>query len=195
MLGNHDLVRFGDLIQRGNLGDYTKRHKAALSFLAAYSGPITIYYGDEIGDEITGFAKQIIQNCAIQGLCDDHVSRSSAKIEGVTVLALAPEQQEIKQYLTELMRLRSQHPALYAGKRRNLWLDDNIYADLKVYGDEKILYVLNTSTSDQILLLDTRYLKATYCLRDLIDDELFTITEGTVRVGIPALSGRFLMLE
>ncbi|MCG7489225.1 pullulanase-type alpha-1,6-glucosidase [Vibrio sp. Of14-4] len=195
MLGNHDLVRFGDLIQRGNLGDYTKRHKAALSFLAAYSGPITIYYGEEIGDEVTGFAKQIIQDCASQGLCDDHVSRSSAKIEGVTVAELTPEQQEIKQYLTELMRLRSQHPALYAGKRRNLWLDDNIYADLKVYGDEQILYVLNTSTSDQTLLLDASHLKVTHALRDLIDDELVTMTEGNAQVGIPALSGRFLAVE
>ena len=195
MLGNHDLVRFGDLIQRGNLRDYTKRHKAALSFLAAYSGPITIYYGEEIGDEVTGFAKQIIQNCASQGLCDDHVARSSAKIEGVTVSELTPEQQEIKQYVTELMRLRSQHPALYSGKRRNLWLDDNIYADLKVYGDEQILYVMNTSTSDQTLSLDVSHFKPTHALRDLIDDELLTVTEGSAQVGVPALSGRFLAVE
>lgn len=32
MLGNHDLVRFGDLIQRGGLADGNLRHKAAFSF-------------------------------------------------------------------------------------------------------------------------------------------------------------------
>lgn len=48
MLGNHDLVRFGDLLQRGGLAqpnevDYWRRHKAAFAFLVAYTGPITLY--------------------------------------------------------------------------------------------------------------------------------------------------------
>jgi hypothetical protein len=39
MRGNHDLVRFSDLLQRGNITDtnqdeYRQRHKAALSFQA-----------------------------------------------------------------------------------------------------------------------------------------------------------------
>ena len=61
MLGNHDLVRFGDLLERGNFNpaDYWQRHKAAFSFLAARSGPITLYYGEEFGDEVPGFAKQV----------------------------------------------------------------------------------------------------------------------------------------
>ena len=61
MLGNHDLVRFGDLLERGNFNpaDYWQRHKAAFSFLAARSGPITPYYGEEFGDEVPGFAKQV----------------------------------------------------------------------------------------------------------------------------------------
>ncbi len=50
-MGNHDLVRFGDLLQRGDIADpsengYWARHKAAYSFLTAYSGPITLYYGE-----------------------------------------------------------------------------------------------------------------------------------------------------
>ncbi|MEO0890908.1 MAG: alpha-amylase family glycosyl hydrolase, partial [Pseudomonadota bacterium] len=61
MIGNHDLVRFGDLLQRGGLADvndaeYWQRHKAAFAFQAAYTGPITLYYGDEIGDQVDGFA-------------------------------------------------------------------------------------------------------------------------------------------
>jgi glycosidase len=64
MLGNHDLVRFGDLVQRGNLANpadkfYWARHKAAVSFLAAYSGPVTLYYGDEIGQEVPGYAARV----------------------------------------------------------------------------------------------------------------------------------------
>ncbi len=90
MIGNHDLVRFGDLLQRGGLADandaeYWQRHKAAFAFQAAYTGPITLYYGDEIGDQVDGFdAKEDNNTCAVRGVCDDHVARSSAKIEGVT---------------------------------------------------------------------------------------------------------------
>ena len=88
MLGNHDLVRFGDLLQRAGLGnpegsEYWLRHKAALSFLAVHSGPITLYYGEEIGQEVPGFANRIVAGCADLGLCDDHVSRSQALIDGV----------------------------------------------------------------------------------------------------------------
>lgn len=90
MIGNHDLVRFGDLLQRGGMADindaeYWQRHKAAFAFQAAYTGPITLYYGDEIGDQVDGFAaKEDNNTCAVRGVCDDHVARSSAKIEGVT---------------------------------------------------------------------------------------------------------------
>ncbi|MBU2897438.1 pullulanase-type alpha-1,6-glucosidase [Vibrio hepatarius] len=195
MLGNHDLVRFGDLIQRGKLGNEVKRHKAGYSFLAAYSGPITVYYGEEIGDEVAGFAKKIDENCVSQGLCDDHVARSSAKIEGVTGAVLTVNQQELKQYFTMLMHLRSQYPALYAGKRRNLWLDDNLYADLKVYDNQQIIYALNTSTSDQILFVDSTYLKQTHLLRDLISNEVVNVTTGPVQIKVPALTGRFLIAE
>jgi glycosidase len=69
MLGNHDLVRFGDLIERGKKGDDWKRHKAAISFLGAWSGPVTLYYGDEIGDQVEGFAGKITENWRYTKYC------------------------------------------------------------------------------------------------------------------------------
>ena len=55
MLGNHDFVRFGDLLQRGGLAepddpDWWARHRLAFMVQAAYSGSITRYYGEELGD-------------------------------------------------------------------------------------------------------------------------------------------------
>ena len=90
MLGNHDLVRFGDLLQRADIADpadaeYWARHRLAFMVQGAYSGPITRYYGEEIGDEVPNYADQVTNNCANLGLCDDHVARTSAKILGVTV--------------------------------------------------------------------------------------------------------------
>ncbi|NRF61113.1 pullulanase-type alpha-1,6-glucosidase [Vibrio coralliilyticus] len=195
MLGNHDLVRFGDLIQRGNLGEAVKRHKAAFSFLAAYSGPITLYYGEEIGDEVANFSDKVTSDCASQGLCDDHVARSSAKVQGVTGVTLTAEQQDVKNYLTQIMQVRSEHPALYAGERRNLWLDDNLYADLKVNGDEQIIYVLNTSTSEQTLNVDLTRVKSTDEFEDLMSGELINVQATSGTVSVPALTGRLLLIK
>jgi pullulanase-type alpha-1,6-glucosidase len=193
MLGNHDLVRFGDLIQRGGLGDYNLRHQAAFSFLAAYSGPITLYYGEEIGDEVANFADKVTSDCVTQGLCDDHVSRSSGKVEGVTT-TLTSEQQQLKTYLAQLMQVRSQHPALYAGERRNLWIDDQLYADLKVHEDEQIVYVLNTTTNEQTLSLGASSLKAGTRLVDLMTGEQLSL-QPTTSIPVSALTGRLLLVE
>ena len=90
MLGNHDLVRFGDLLQRADIAgpadaEYWARHRLAFMVQGAYTGPITRYYGEEIGDEVPNYADQVTNNCANLGLCDDHVARTSAKILDVTV--------------------------------------------------------------------------------------------------------------
>ncbi|NCO46896.1 MAG: DUF3372 domain-containing protein, partial [Vibrio sp.] len=182
MLGNHDLVRFGDLIQRGNLGDYYARHLAAFSFRAAYSGPITLYYGEEIGDEVENFAAQVTQNCAAVGLCDDHVARSSGKVDGSS---LSPQQQALKNSVSQLMLLRSQYPSLAKGERRNVWIDESLYADLKVYGDEQILYVLNTSTVERRLSLDMGSVKAATQLKDLMTEETIATQIGTTTIIVP----------
>ncbi|WP_391090683.1 pullulanase-type alpha-1,6-glucosidase [Vibrio sp. NH-UV-68] len=195
MIGNHDLVRLGDLIQRGQLGDYAKRHKAAYSFLAAYSGPITLYYGEEIGDEVANFAAKVSTDCVDQGLCDDHVARSSAKIEGVTTSTLSPEQAELKAYLSKLMEIRSQYPALYAGERRNLWLDDALYADLKVNSSQQIIYALNTADTPRTLAIDLSRLKTTTQLVDLLSGEVIDLTDTGNQISLPAITGRLLLVK
>jgi len=149
MLGNHDLVRFGDLLQRGGISEpdddkYWAIHKAAFSFIGAYSGPVTLYYGDEIGDEIPNFAKKVSDSCAELGLCDDHVARSSAKVEGVSVSQLSPKQAELKAYVTSIMQVRHSNPALYNGARTHIFSDNTLYIDRKDTADNHILYLLNT---------------------------------------------------
>ena len=197
MLGNHDLVRFGDLIQRGNKGEYFQRHKAAFSFMTAWSGPITFYYGDEIGDEVANFATEVKadDNCAAQGLCDDHVARSSAKIEGVTGVTLSAEQADLKAWLSKAMAVRAATPALYKGKRRNLLSSETVYADLKQYGDEQVVYVLNTSTDEQNFELDMSKVKATSQLVDLLTDEVIVTGDQKTTITVPALTGRLLKVN
>ncbi|MFT6924821.1 MAG: glycosidase [Psychromonas sp.] len=148
MLGNHDLVRFGDLLQRGGISEpdddqYWAIHKAAFSFMGAYSGPVTLYYGDEIGDEVPDFAEKVNNSCAELGLCDDHVARSSAKIEGVSVSQLSPKQAELKAYVASIMKIRHSNPALYNGARTHIFSDHNLYIDRKDTANNHVLYLLN----------------------------------------------------
>ncbi len=125
MIGNHDLVRFGDLLQRAGLANpdqpaYWARHRLAFMFQAAYSGPITRYYGEEIGDEVPNYAAQVTTNCASRGLCDDHVARTMRKILGVTVTSqnLSTDALDLMQFHEQLMAIRSQYPALCAASGR-----------------------------------------------------------------------------
>ena len=150
------------------------------------------YYGEEIGDEVENFAAQVTQNCAAVGLCDDHVARSSGKVDGSS---LSPQQQALKNSVSQLMLLRSQYPSLAKGERRNVWIDESLYADLKVYGDEQILYVLNTSTAERRLSLDMGSVKAATQLKDLMTEETIATQIGTTTIIVPALTGRLLRLD
>ncbi|NJR20384.1 MAG: hypothetical protein HC777_02185 [Hyphomonadaceae bacterium] len=112
ILGNHDLVRFGDLIQRAGKGgpdtdQYWARHRLAFTFMAAYSGPITLYYGEELGGEVDGFAAKVTQNCAAIDQCDDHIGRNMLSIPGVNARARSatPQQAALSTYLRDLMAL------------------------------------------------------------------------------------------
>ncbi|MGL6417026.1 alpha-amylase family glycosyl hydrolase [Aeromonas allosaccharophila] len=197
MLGNHDLVRFGDLLERGNFNpaEYWQRHKAAFSFMAARSGPITFYYGEEFGDEVPGFAKQVSGDCAAQGLCDDHVARSDGKVPAVTGFVPDNEQAELKGWLAQLLAMRAAHPALYQGERVKLVADGSLYGDIKQTASEQVVYLLNLSTSALSYNLPTNKLRSGSALVDLQSGESLALGSDSVTVALPPLSGRFLRLQ
>ncbi|KGR37193.1 glycosidease [Vibrio campbellii] len=196
MIGNHDLVRFGDLLQRGGLADvndaeYWQRHKAAFAFQVAYTGPITLYYGDEIGDQVDGFdAKEDNNTCAVRGVCDDHVARSSAKIEGVTA-TLDANQVDLKNYVKSLMTMRAEHPALYQGRRTNLVASNGSYVDLKISGDDQVLFALNAFESAHNIVLTEAQIGSNQALVDLITNQQITPSNGQYQIPMSSLQGRF----
>ena len=104
-ISNHDLPRYGDLIQRAAYSEdgkktkeYFDNHQAAFSFLSAMSGPLTIYYGDEIGDELAGFVEQPLQ-CDKINQCDDHVSRTTGRTSNLT------KDEENLRFFTEILEI------------------------------------------------------------------------------------------
>ncbi|GAC99928.1 alpha-amylase family glycosyl hydrolase [Agarivorans albus] len=207
-ISNHDLVRLGDLQQRGNIAEpneseYWLRHKAANAFLAAYSGPITFYYGEEIGDEVPGFADQEDNTtCAAVGLCDDHVARNSGKVEGLPtgartngdIFTANTEQADLRDYISTLMQIRSENPALYKGERTAIVTDEavNVYFDHKLSGDNVVLFLANTSTSAKTVTVSDAQIGSNGDLKDLVSDALISQASGEYEITLGALESRFL---
>ena len=139
MITNHDLLRFGDLIQRAGLQDtYNERIILALSYLAiVHSGPITNYYGEEIGQEVPNYANRV----ETMGYRDDHVARDNGKIKDFT-----PQEEYFKKLFTFLMNLRANHGSLSNGRMDLLKVNRELFSIRKSFkGDDDFFYFMNLS--------------------------------------------------
>ncbi len=202
MLGNHDFVRYGDLLQRAAIADpedaeYWTRHRLAFMVQGAYSGPVTRYYGEEVGDEVPGFASKVSNDCANLGLCDDHVARTSAKILGVTVddQGLTEEQHNLLQFHRDVMNLRRSHPALSHGERQHLYSDNDLYIDLKTSGDQQLVFALNVSdVAVEVAISDQLFATPAPRGRDLFTSEQVNSDAGFLSFTLEPLSGRYILL-
>lgn len=208
MLGNHDLVRFGDLIQRAQglrygpeHPGYWKRHKLAFAFQAAYTGPIMTYYGEEIGDHTGSYpgGEDFIDRiphtpatpAADWGVAEDHVARTSGKIDGITTV-LSPEQKDLKNYLSTLWALRAAHPALFQGTRTPLTVGGSLYADLKTQGDERIIFAANLGTEEVSFSWDIPGQTVKSLGPELIPG---TFIQGKLTGTLPALTSGFFLIQ
>lgn len=208
MLTNHDLVRFGDLLQRSGLAnpeddDYWKRHQAAFAFMTAYSGPITLYYGDEIGDEVADYFDQV--DCAndggqgaTAGYCDDHVARSPAKIEGLpTVLGDAPfaanePQAALRDFVAQAFSLREQQPALARGSRTHIFSNDYLYIDRKDTDSNHVLFVLNAKPNPLSFSIEGEAIGSSGELVSLLDNQRFAPSGGLYDFELAPFEALFL---
>ena len=195
-VSNHDFVRLGDLIQRAGYGRdgeknsaYFARHKAAYSFLAAGSGPLTMYYNDEIGEELKGFVNQP-DNCGEVCRCDDHVGRTDGRFDNLTA-----GEQELKNYIATLFNLRDQHPALAIGSRTHVYSDDRLFIDLKSYDGENILYILNVSEGEAALTLKPDFWQKLVGGASSLTDLVTGRTIAPESVKVEGLSGIFLKVN
>ena len=137
MLTNHDLYRIGDVI-KGKWGcdydsdEYIGRNKVILAAQCAYSGPITIYYGDEIGDH----------SVDLSGWGSDNVARSSGKITGFN-----SREQAIHDWTQKCLAARADHEALWNGTNTKITGESDFYVAKKVGGGETIYIAFNYNKS------------------------------------------------
>lgn len=175
MLSNHDLFRVGDLINKKysegfESDNYAKRNMVLLAAQAAYTGPITIYYGDEIGDH---------NATTTSGWGNDNVARSSGKILGFNT-----REQKIHDWTQKCLEARSEHEALWNGSNEQVIGEKDFYVSKKVGGGETIYIAFNYNSSS------TKTFSISGSGTDLLSDESFS---GTVTV--PALSARFVLIK
>ncbi|MDY5778605.1 MAG: alpha-amylase family protein [Succinivibrionaceae bacterium] len=164
-LTNHDLVRFGDLLQRGRITDtdkeaYWNAHKNALAFLASFSGPITIYYGDEIGQEVPNYADKIENNCTDRGLCDDHVSRTQGRISGFDT-----KEQDLHDFTAKALKMRQDYPVMTKGAVHAIEASTNSFAIQKYDNDsthKPVILYMNINNREQKVTLSQTALKEIY---------------------------------
>ena len=96
---NHDGYRLADHLNPAE-PLYIEKQMTRMAILAAYNGPITLYYGDEFGD-------RAVDN---HGWQKDNVSRTSGHI-----VPLDDQQRQLMQYTSNVMNLRRQNPAMWRG--------------------------------------------------------------------------------
>lgn len=173
MLTNHDLFRIGDLInKKHNDGfesdNYAKRNMVLLAAQAAYSGPITIYYGDEIGDH---------NATTSNGWGNDNVARSSGKISGFSA-----REQKVHDWTQKCLAVRAEHKALWSGTNEQIIGESDFYVAKKT-GDGETIYIAfnyNASSAKTFTASGT----------DLLTGNKYS---GTVTV--PALSAVYVLAD
>ena len=129
-LTNHDGYRLADHFDPAD-EHYYEKQMARMAILAAYNGPISIYYGDEYADrsaELTGAQK-------------DNISRTSGHLD-----AHNGGEQRLRDYTAEVMNLRRQNPALWRGETQFV---------KQAVGDAQTLTVIKTDpeTGNKVLIV------------------------------------------
>ena len=145
-VSNHDLPRLGTAIseafpsERPDGADksvYYKKHEVAMAILAAFSGPVTVYYGDEWG---AWLEPSRIGKFPCYG---DNSSRTAGKTSDFSA-----DEKKLIEYTTALMKARSSHPALFEGKAETLFESDGAYIGRKTAGKEEIVFVINCGSDE-----------------------------------------------
>ena len=190
-ISNHDVWRFGNLI-RGKYGEgvnsdnYVKRHKIALATLAAYTGPITVYYGDEIGDITDCWQSSSSQSCGSY-TASDNCARTNGQISGFNTM-----QQNLHDFTAKVMSLRAANPAMWKGTNSNT-ISGNILFNCKwdESSKNKVVFACNLGTSSA----SATYTVGGTKLTDLITGKTFTSSSGSYNVQFDGLQVYLFKVE
>ncbi len=149
--------------------------------MAAYSGPITLYYGDEYGDMLDEYKKH-----GDFGYANDNVGRSDGKYQNFT-----SKEQDLINYTKAILEIRKNNPALFMGTRKNLLADSELFIDYKEEGDNKIIFAINVGGEKRNIKLKKGDVGGNK-LVDLMTGKTYVLTKNGVNIRMPELSACFL---
>ena len=190
-ISNHDVWRFGNLI-RGKYyygqenENYWKRYKLALTTQAAMSGPITCYYGDEVGDITECWVSSSSHTCG-SNTYSDNCARTDGHISNFNT-----NQQMLHDYMAKLNQIRSENPSLYRGTFSNT-LIGNVLLNCK-YDEQtgnKVVYAANGDTNSNTV----SYMVGGTKLTDLISGKVITSSTGVYQITLDALECALFKVE
>lgn len=129
-LTNHDGYRLADHFDPADKHYYEKQ-MTRMAVLAAYNGPVTLYYGDEFAD----------RSLETKGGAPDNVARTTGHLE-----ARNSGEQRLHDYVADAMAKRRENPAMWRGK-----------ADFQLtkVGDANVLIVTKTDepTGNKVMVV------------------------------------------
>ena len=93
------------------------------------------------------------------------------------------------------MQLRSDYPALSHGTRQHLYSDDDLYIDLKTFGNEQIVFAMNASETPAVVELSASLFESLPAeVWDLLSAEAIEVDGGYLSITLSPLSGRYILL-
>lgn len=180
---NHDISR-GLFVAKENVDKF----KIALSILLTTRGIPKLLYGTEIG--IVGDDHHGNIRSPFPGGFPSDLQNAFTK-EGRTDL-----QNEIYDYLTELLKIRNNYPALQSGKLLHFYPFNDQYIYFRILNDQKIMVVVNDKNEQSSL--DLTHIKHIVYendeLTDLKTGERFVLDEDNLPL-IEAKSVHIFMIE
>jgi len=138
-MDNHDIER-ALYIANGNIN----KLKIALNLVLFTRGIPIIFYGTEIG--IEGGTKHGELRQPFPGGFQENDRNAFIKS------GRNEKENEIFDYLKELLNLRKEYPVLAKGKLQHIYIGGDLYALIKNYEDERAIILLNTGEKDITIL-------------------------------------------
>lgn len=180
---NHDTTRFA-----GMPGVTPAKLKLAFGLILTLRGIPELYYGDEIA--MPGGGDPENRRDFPGGWHED--SKNAFMAEGRT-----PEQQEVFEFVQNLLRLRRQHEALRSGKLWHLTADDASYVFVRESEEERLAVAFNNAATEKKSKLSLRDTPAenTTALSMLLGNAHAELTARELRLTLPAQSISIIQLR
>lgn len=150
-----------------------KKLELAQAFLMSIDGVPMIYYGDEIG--MTG--------------AGDPDNRRDMRFGD----QISPGEKQVLDNFKKLGVIRKDHPALRYGSRRILQADQDVYAFVRAYLDDRVVVIFNRGKTEAKIDIDVSPELSDGDYDDVLTHEATKVAAGKLQLTIPGRTSAFVI--